>query len=60
MDDRKAYTVYTATFKDGTQITFSEREGYRSRLDVYNEICAERLAIGHGGLVEIDCRPMPA
>ena len=52
-NEKKIYTVYTAIFKDGTEITFSEREGYRNRLDVYNEICAERLGIGHGGLEEI-------
>lgn len=59
-NERKAYTVYTATFKDGTEMTFTEYEGFRNRLDVYNFICGERLGKGHGGLEEITCRPMHA
>ena len=58
--NRKSYTLYTARFNDGTELTYSENDGFRNQLDVYNDICAKRLGRGHGGLAEITCRPMHA
>jgi hypothetical protein len=55
----KAYTVYTAIFKDGYQMTATSKE-YSNRLDFYNEICRRQLGRIHGSLKEINCRPMPA
>lgn len=56
--EKRHITVYTAIFKDGTELTYAEDQGYRNSLDVYNEICAKRLGKGHGGLEEITCRPL--
>lgn len=55
----KAYTVYTATFKDGYQLTATSNE-YSNRLKFYNEICLQQLGRIHGPLQEITCRPRPA
>lgn len=55
----KAYTVYTATFKDGYQMTATSNE-YKNRLSFYNEICLRQLGRIHGELQEITCRPRPA
>lgn len=55
----KAITVYTATFKDGYQMTATSKE-YKNRLSFYNEICLRQLGRIHGELQEITCRPRPA
>ena len=55
----KAYTVYTATFKDGYQLTSTSNE-HKNRLSFYNEICMQQLGRIHGSLIEITCRPRSA
>lgn len=48
-------TKYTAIFKDGTEMVKTD-EQFKSRLDFYNWICANKLGKQHGGLVEITCK----
>lgn len=51
-------TKYTATFKDGTEIT-KTAEDFKNRLDFYNWIVANRLGIKYGALKEIKCSVLP-
>ena len=55
----KAYTVYTARFESGKELTATSKQ-YKTRLDFYNEICRQALGRKYGNLTEITCRPMPA
>ena len=63
MKDRP-YEVYTVIFKDGTEITVSQQDGFRNQLDVYNWMCRwahENKKIGnHGGVEEITSKIMMA
>lgn len=47
-------TKFTAIFKSGKELAFTS-EKFRSRLDVYNYICLNRLGKKYGKLVEIRC-----
>lgn len=49
-------TVYTARFEDGTEITKTDRDGIKNRLQMYNWICKERLGKKYGSLEEITVR----
>lgn len=53
----QAYTIYTAQFKDGYEITASSFE-FDNRLGFYNWICQNRIGKKHGELLSITCRPM--
>lgn len=55
---KSTYTVYTARFKNGTELTATSKE-YKSRLDFYNDICERRLGRIYGTLIEITCKTMP-
>lgn len=50
-------TKYIARFEDGTEITKTERDGFRNRLDFYNWICRNQLGKKHGKLQTIEARP---
>ena len=52
----QAYTIYTARFKSGKELTATSKE-YKNRLDFYNSICINRLGRKYGNLIEITCRP---
>lgn len=47
-------TKFTAIFKSGKELVFTS-EQFKSRLDVYNHICRERLGKIYGSLAEIRC-----
>lgn len=49
-------TIYTARFKDGTEITKTDRDGIKNRLDMSNWICKNELGRKHGSLKEITIR----
>lgn len=49
-------TIYTARFADGTEITKTDRDGIKNRLDMSNWICKNRLGKKHGSLKEITIR----
>lgn len=49
-------TKYIARFADGTEITKTERDGFRNRLDFYNWICRNELGKKHGKLQTIEAR----
>lgn len=51
-------TKYTAIFKSGKELVFTGAE-FRSRLDVYNYICLNRLGRSYGSLREIRCSVIP-
>ena len=40
-------TIYTARFADGTEITKTDRDGIKNRLDMSNWICKNRLGKKH-------------
>ena len=44
-------------FEDGTEITKTERDGFRNRLDFYNWICRNQLGKKHGKPQAIEARP---
>ena len=52
---REFTTIYKAIFKDGTEVTKTDRD-FRNRLDFYNWICKNRLGKGHGELLQIEER----
>lgn len=64
MENKRAYTVYDITFKDGSRMTLSEQDGIKNRLQAYNWACRaarnNKLIAARGGVESIDCRPMPA
>lgn len=45
--------MYIAIFEDGSRITKTNVDGIRSRLDMCNWICINRLGRNRGGLIEI-------
>lgn len=49
-------TKYIARFEDGTEITKTERDGFRNRLDFYNWICRKELGKKHGELQAIETK----
>ena len=56
----KAYTIYTAEFETGKQITKTSKEGIKNRLDFYNWICNNRIGKEYGKLIEIRCKAAKA
>lgn len=52
---RDITTIYKAIFKDGTEVTKTDRD-FRNRLDFYNWICKNRLGKRHGELLQIEIR----
>lgn len=53
---RDITTIYKAIFKDGTEVTKTDRDSFRNRLDFYNWICKNRLGKRHGELLQIEER----
>lgn len=53
---RDITTIYKAIFKDGTEVTKTDRDSFRNRLDFYNWICRNRLGKKHGKLLQIEER----
>ena len=53
---RDITTIYKAIFKDGTEVTRTDRDSFRNRLDFYNWICKNRLGKRHGELLQIEIR----
>lgn len=49
----KLCTKFTVVFRNATLVFTSEDERFRNRLDVYNYVCANRLAKENGKLVTI-------
>ena len=49
-------TIYTARFEDGTEISKTESQEIKNRLDMYNWICRNKLSKEHGELIEISIK----
>lgn len=49
-------TIYTARFADGTEITRTDRDGIKNRLNMSNWISKNELGKKHGSLKEIKIR----
>lgn len=52
--ERVHYTRFEAVFRNATLVFTSNDPKFRSRLDVYNYVCANRLAKSHGKFIRIN------
>lgn len=50
---------YTVIFKDGTEKAFTEDQGFKNRIAVYNYIIENGLSKEHKGIKEIKISVMP-
>ncbi len=52
--ERVHYTRFEVVFRNATLVFTSNDPKFRSRLDVYNYVCTNRLAKSHGKLIRIN------
>lgn len=52
--ERVHYTRFEVVFRNATLVFTSNDPKFRSRLDVYNYVCTNRLAKNHGKLIRIN------
>lgn len=52
--ERVHYTRFEVVFRNATLVFTSNDKNFRSRLDVYNYVCANRLAKSHGKFIRIN------
>ena len=52
--ERVHYTRFEAVFRNATLVFTSTDQKFRSRLDVYNYVCANRLAKSYGKFIRIN------
>ena len=50
-------TKYTATFTSGKEITKTDADGIKNRMDLYTWICSNKLGKKYGKVTEITCKP---
>lgn len=52
--ERVHYARFEVVFRNATLVFTSNDPKFRSRLDVYNYVCANRLAKSHGKFIRIN------